>query len=141
MQQQEAQINYYRQNLHGINNKLDELAQTHDLYTTIKFSEAVTRHQQLAHRTLSLTAKVQVLKNRGYALQPEEETLRKRLESLARTLQDPGFVGRVNEIWARMTIIKEKAKLMEQDVNDLGTSVDPAQIQKMAMVRYIYMSR
>ena len=94
----------------------------------------MSRHHQLAHRTLSLSAKVQVLKNRGYALQPEEEQLRSRLENLAKTLQDPAVGGRLNEIWARMTVINQKAKQMEAEINDLNVSVDPAQIQKMALV-------
>ena len=134
MQQQEQQINHFRVNLHQINNKLNELAQIHDLHTTIKFSEALARHQQLAHRVLSLTAKVQVLKNRGYALQSDEEELRKRLENLVKAIQDPGVVGRVNEIWARMTIVKEKAKQIEVEISETGQNIDPSQIQKMALV-------
>ncbi|KAF3921507.1 hypothetical protein ABW21_db0209756 [Orbilia brochopaga] len=134
MQQQENQIKVYRATLHGINNRLVELSRNHDLKTTIKLAEAVSRHQQLAHRTLSLSAKVQVLKNRGYALQPEEEQLRKRLESLMKTVSDPGVNGRMNEIWARMQIINQKAKQMEHEINEMSVTVDPEQIQKMAIV-------
>ncbi|KAF3902061.1 hypothetical protein AA313_de0210429 [Arthrobotrys entomopaga] len=134
MQQQEHQITIYRATLHGINNRLTELSRDHDLKTTIKLAEAVSRHQQLAHRTLSLSAKVQVLKNRGYALQPEEEQLRKRLEALMKTVSDPGVNGRMNEIWARMQIINQKAKQMEHEINEIAVTVDPEQIQKMATV-------
>ncbi|KAK6528699.1 hypothetical protein TWF694_003941 [Orbilia ellipsospora] len=134
MQQQEHQITIYRATLHGINNRLTELSRDHDLKTTIKLAEAVSRHQQLAHRTLSLSAKVQVLKNRGYALQPEEEQLRKRLEALMKTISDPGVNGRMNEIWARMQIINQKAKQMEHEINEIAVTVDPEQIQKMAAV-------
>ncbi|KAJ6262177.1 hypothetical protein Dda_2982 [Drechslerella dactyloides] len=134
MQQQENQIKVYRATLHGINNRLVELSRNHDLKTTIKLAEAVSRHQQLAHRTLSLSAKVQVLKNRGYALQPEEEQLRKRLEALMKTVSDPGVNGRMNEIWARMQIINQKAKQMEHEINEMSVTVDPEQIQKMAAV-------
>ncbi|KAF3918885.1 hypothetical protein ABW20_dc0103684 [Dactylellina cionopaga] len=134
MQQQENQIVIYRATLHGINNRLIELSRNHDLKTTIKLAEAVSRHQQLAHRTLSLSAKVQVLKNRGYALQPEEDQLRKRLETLMKTVSDPGVNGRMNEIWARMQIINQKARQMENEINEMSVTVDPEHIQKMATV-------
>ncbi|KAK6361646.1 hypothetical protein TWF730_005364 [Orbilia blumenaviensis] len=134
MQQQENQIAVYRATLHSINNRLTELSRNHDIKTTIKLAEAVSRHQQLAHRTLSLSAKVQVLKNRGYALQPEEDQLKKKLEALTKIVSDPSVNGRMNEIWARMQIINQKAKQMEHEINEMSVTVDPEQIQKMATV-------
>ncbi|RVD88496.1 uncharacterized protein DFL_002679 [Arthrobotrys flagrans] len=134
MQQQENQIAIYRATLHGINNRLTELSRNHDIKTTIKLSEALSRHQQLAHRTLSLSAKVQVLKNRGYALQPEEDQLKKKLETLTKMVSDPSVNGRMNEIWARMQIINQKAKQMEHEISEMSVTVDPEQIQKMATV-------
>ncbi|KAK6521147.1 hypothetical protein TWF506_001378 [Arthrobotrys conoides] len=134
MQQQENQIAAYRMSLHSINNRLTELSRNHDIKTTIKLSEALARHQQLAHRTLSLSAKVQVLKNRGYALQPEEDQLKKKLEALTKMVSDPSVNGRMNEIWARMQIINQKAKQMEHEISEMSVTVDPEQIQKMATV-------
>ncbi|KAK6534297.1 hypothetical protein TWF281_005625 [Arthrobotrys megalospora] len=134
MQQQENQIAIYRATLHSINNRLTELSRNHDIKTTIKLAEAVSRHQQLAHRTLSLSAKVQVLKNRGYALQPEEDQLKKKLEALTKIVSDPSVNGRMNEIWARMQIINQKAKQMEHEISEMSVTVDPEQIQKMATV-------
>ncbi|KAK6351127.1 hypothetical protein TWF718_004298 [Orbilia javanica] len=134
MQQQENQIAIYRATLHSINNRLTELSRNHDIKTTIKLAEAVSRHQQLAHRTLSLSAKVQVLKNRGYALQPEEDQLKKKLEALTKMVSDPSVNGRMNEIWARMQIINQKAKQMEHEISEMSVTVDPEQIQKMATV-------
>ncbi|KAK6503032.1 hypothetical protein TWF481_008067 [Arthrobotrys musiformis] len=134
MQQQENQITIYRATLHSINNRLTELSRNHDIRTTIKLAEALSRHQQLAHRTLSLSAKVQVLKNRGYALQPEEDQLKKKLEALTKMVSDPSVNGRMNEIWARMQIINQKAKQMEHEISEMSVTVDPEQIQKMATV-------
>lgn len=57
-----------------------------------------------------------MLKNRGYALQPEEEQLKKRLEVLHRHVFDPSITGRVNEIWARMTVVRERARMMEGEL-------------------------
>ena len=84
---------------------------------SIKLEDCRRRHIALARRALALAAQVQVLKNRGYALQPEEEQLKKRLESLAKQVYDPAIMGRVNEIWARMTVIREKARQMSEEVS------------------------
>lgn len=83
----------------------------------------------LARRALSLAAKVQVLKNRGYALQPEEEMLKKRLEGLAKNVQDPAATGRMNEIWARMMVVQEKARVMEESMGKVEIVWDENQLQ------------
>ncbi|KAL7275323.1 hypothetical protein RUND412_001725 [Rhizina undulata] len=126
---QETTVMLYRGRLHEIQNKLATLQNHHDLQTSIKLEDCRRRHTALARRALSLAAKVQVLKNRGYALQPEEEQLKKRLEALAKGVQDPAVWGRVNEIWARMVVVSEKAKLMEEQVGKVENVWDEKQLQ------------
>jgi hypothetical protein len=75
------------------------------------------------------------LKNRGYALQPEEEALKKRLEGLAKTVQDPAATGRMNEIWARMMVVQEKAKVMEENLGKVEIVWDENQLQTAGRVR------
>ena len=106
--------------LHQIQEKLNALSQKHDLVTSIKLEDCRRRHIALARRALALAAQVQVLKNRGYALQPEEEQLKKRLEGLSKQVYDPAIMGRVNEIWARMTVVRERAKQMAEAVERGG---------------------
>jgi nuclear pore complex protein Nup54 len=44
---------------------------------------------------------VQLLKNKGYSLSPEEEVLISRLKAMENDLEKPSiFRGRLNEIWA-----------------------------------------
>ncbi|KTW28098.1 hypothetical protein T552_01959 [Pneumocystis carinii B80] len=114
VQLQEQQVTAYRVRMHEIINKLKELSQKHDLSTTVKISDATLRHLELSRRSLALAAKVQILKGRGYALQPEEENLKQRLIELSKSLNDPGVFGKVNELWARMTFVREKAKSIEE---------------------------
>ena len=94
--QQKQQVNAYRTLLHQILDKLNTLQQKHDLATSIKLEDCRRRHTALARRALSLAAQVQVLKNRGYALQPEEEMLKKKLDGLWRQVSDPAVNGSVN---------------------------------------------
>jgi nuclear pore complex protein Nup54 len=92
----------------------------------------------LARRALSLAAKVQVLKNRGYALQPEEEMLKKRLEGLAKMVQDPAVTGRMNEIWARMMVVQEKARVMEESMGKVDIVWDENQLQTAGRVKNLF---
>jgi hypothetical protein len=137
VQAQEKTVNQFRLTLHGIQEKLNQIQTQHDLSTSIKLEDCRRRHQALAKRALSLAAKVQVLKNKGYALQPEEEALKKRLEGLARTVQDPATTGRMNEIWARMMVVQEKAKAMEESMGKVEIVWDEQQLQVTGKVRIL----
>lgn len=107
---QEQQVTAYRVRMHEVNSKLDELTNKHDLVTTVKIAEMRARHQRLVNRTVALAAVTQVLRNRGYVLKPEEEVLRKNLEELYARVTDPAVFGRINEIWARMSVLREQAR-------------------------------
>ncbi|CCX04250.1 nucleoporin complex subunit 54-domain-containing protein [Pyronema domesticum] len=126
---QEKQVLLFRTELHNIQEKLNAIQSRHDLTTSIKLEDCRRRHVALARRALSLAAKVQVLKNRGYALQPEEEMLKKRLEGLAKLVQDPAAAGRMNEIWARMMVVQEKARAMEESMGKVEIVWDENQLQ------------
>jgi nuclear pore complex protein Nup54 len=136
---QESQVAAYRQRMHEINSKLDELTTRHDLYTSVKVQEMKTRHSKLSQRTLSLAVKLQVLRNRGYVLRPEEEVLKNKLEQLSKRIVDPAVFGRINEIWARMSVLREKAMLLKESVNEYGRlsldwERDDEQLEKLAKV-------
>lgn len=124
----------FRYRLHEIQNKLTALQSRHDLVTSIKQEDCRRRHTALARRALSLAAKVQVLKNRGYALQTDEELLKKRLEGLAREVGDPAVRGRVNEIWARMMVVSEQARKMEESVGKVEIVWDQKQLETAGKV-------
>lgn len=126
---QENQVQIFRAELHAIQEKLNTIQTRHDLTTSVRLEDCRRRHMALARRALSLASKVQVLKNRGYALQPEEEALKKRLEGLAKTVQDPAATGRMNEIWARMMVVQEKAKVMEENLGKVEIVWDENQLQ------------
>lgn len=131
---QEQQVNSFRVALHDIQSKLEAIQNRHDLTTSTKLEDCRRRHIALSRRALSLAARVQVLKNRGYALQPEEEELKKRLDGLARLINDPANSGRMNEIWARMQVVTERARVMEESLSKVEIVWDDKQLQVAAKV-------
>jgi nuclear pore complex protein Nup54 len=100
--------------MHEIVGKISELQKSHDLTTSPKIESARDKLITLAHRTLRLAAKVQVLKSRGYALRPEEEVLKERLMLLEKELKDPDSFGRVGEIWARLGAVKQRLAFLSR---------------------------
>jgi len=46
--------------------------------------------------------------------------LKKKLDALSKSVFDPSIVGRVNEIWARMMVVRERARMMEGELEMKG---------------------
>ena len=115
--------------LHEINDGLTNLLQKHDLEISTRATECRRRHVRLSHQCLRLASKVQVLRNRGYAMDSAEEDLRKKLLALEKTVFDPELNGRAEEIWARMVSIRERGRLLQREFEKSGRSL-PAEPRK-----------
>lgn len=106
--------------LHEINNCLTALLSRHDLEISVKIADCRRKHQVLSQRCLALAAKTQVLRNRGYAMDEDEEELKKKLVQLERSVFDPSLNGRAEEIWARMLGIRERSKRLQIEMERSG---------------------
>lgn len=134
--------------LHEINNGLTTLLRKHDLQISVRAVECRRKHMRLSHQCLKLAAKVQVLKNRGYALDSAEEMLREKLLKLERTVFDPALNGRAEEIWARMVSVRERGRQLQREVEraqavvgeDQGSSLDEEVMKKAKKVCWTYLS-
>ncbi|KAM3423631.1 hypothetical protein BST61_g1053 [Cercospora zeina] len=113
-----------RSRLHEMNNSLSAVMDAHQQRITVKIAAAKRQHQVLSQRCLRLAVKVQVLRNRGYALDAQEEGLRKTLINLERQVADPSFIGREDEIWARMVALRERARWLEEEGKRVAAQVD-----------------
>ncbi|BFZ55527.1 hypothetical protein PYCC9005_002568 [Savitreella phatthalungensis] len=120
VQSQEQQVYAYRVRMNECAAKLDELANRHALHASPKLSAARQRQQELARRALALAAKTQVLKCRGYALRPEEEQLRQRLRDLQERANRPDTLGRLDDVWAKMTLLKQRQKQISKEIEADG---------------------
>jgi nuclear pore complex protein Nup54 len=118
---QQQNLAHYNARLHEINNSLSLMLQTHDTKTSIRAMDARRRHTVLKQRCLALATKVQVLRNRGYALGGDEEDLKTKLQALERGVSDPGLGARGEEIWARMLTVQERAKLLKAELEKSGS--------------------
>jgi nuclear pore complex protein Nup54 len=118
---QQQNLAHYNARLHEINNSLSLMLQNHDTKTSIRAMDARRKHMVLKQRCLALATKVQVLRNRGYAMGGDEEDLKSKLQALERAVSDPGLGARGEEIWARMLTVQERAKLLKAELEKSGS--------------------
>ncbi|KAL9596176.1 MAG: hypothetical protein Q9179_004713 [Wetmoreana sp. 5 TL-2023] len=115
--------------LHEINNGLTEMLRRHDLEISVRAAEARKRHLRLNQQCTRLATKVQVLRNRGYAMDSAEEELKKKLLALERRVMDPALNGRGEEIWARMVSVRERGRQLQREFEKTGRSLPQKQQQ------------
>ena len=127
LQNQHLAAQALRNRLHDINTCLAERLATHDTKTTGRTRQVRQKHQALSRRCLALAAKVQVLRNRGYALDRTEEELRQKLAQVENLAFSPVLYGRQEEIWARLAVIRERVDQITLDSNALGAATVQAQ--------------
>lgn len=119
---QRIAIGLFNQKLHEINNCLDAILSKHDLDWSVKMIEARRKHDLLRRRTLVLARKVQVLRNRGYALSGDEDELRIKLETMERSVQDPAVNARLDELWSRLIFLRQQAQVLQAELAKKGLS-------------------
>lgn len=122
-QRQRDFLTMMQSRLHEINDCLTGLLSKHDLNLSVKIADCRRKHIILSKRCLSLAAKTQILRNRGYAMDEAEEQLKKKLVELERAVFDPSLNGRAEEIWARMLAIHEHSKRLQVEIDRAGVNV------------------
>lgn len=106
--------------LHAINGSLDAILAKHDLETSVRALNAKRKHALIRQRCLAIASKVQVLRNRGYALDTDEDELKSKLEALDRGLADPSLSARTEELWSRLIMLRRHADNLREEVNQRG---------------------
>lgn len=118
---QQTNLAFFNNQLHQINDSLTKMLQDHDTKTSIRAMDAKRKHMVLKQRCLALATKVQILRNRGYAMGGDEEDLRTKLTALEKGISDPGLGARAEEIWARMITVQERARLLRSEIEKSGS--------------------
>lgn len=118
---QQRNLSNFNVRLHEINSSLTKMMQEHETKTSIRTIDARRKHVVLKQRCLALATKVQVLRNRGYAMAGDEEDLRTKLLALEKNVTDPGLGARGEEIWARMLIVQDRARTLRNEIEKSGT--------------------
>ncbi|KAF2033452.1 nucleoporin Nup44 [Setomelanomma holmii] len=127
IRQQAAAVTALRTRLHEINNSLTVLKDTHELNVASRITEAKRNHIVFTQRTLALATKVQILRNRGYVMDQQEEELKKKLIELEKKTFDPVLGGRQEEIWARMSGVRERARILQEETEKVGKTLENQQ--------------
>ncbi|OAL01756.1 hypothetical protein IQ06DRAFT_325269 [Phaeosphaeriaceae sp. SRC1lsM3a] len=127
IRQQAAAVTALRTRLHEINNSLTLLKDAHELNVASRITEAKRKHIVFTQRTLALATKVQILRNRGYVMDQQEEELKKKLADLEKQTFDPVLGGRQEEIWARMSGVRERARILQAETEKVGKSIESQQ--------------
>jgi nuclear pore complex protein Nup54 len=121
---QQRALGTFNAKLHEINASLDAILSRHDLDTSLRTLAARRRHAQLGRRCLALAAKVQVLRNRGYALSGDEDDLQTKLRAVERGMQDPALSARMEELWSRMIVLRGYAEGLRAEIARRGIKED-----------------
>ncbi|KAI0017926.1 nucleoporin complex subunit 54-domain-containing protein [Xylariomycetidae sp. FL0641] len=118
---QKSVLSNYRQALHAINASLDAILSQNDLQISVRAVNARRRHGILRQRCLVLASKVQVLRNKGYSLDKEEDELKMKLEKLDNDLSDPALSARTEELWTRLISLKGYADNLRIEIERRGS--------------------
>ncbi|CAI4515291.1 BDN_1c_G0021040.mRNA.1.CDS.1 [Saccharomyces cerevisiae] len=90
--------------------KSTQLQQKHELDTASRILKAQSRNVEIEKRILKLGTQLATLKNRGLPLGIAEEKMWSQFQTLLQRSEDPAGLGKTNELWARLAILKERAK-------------------------------
>ncbi|MCJ1254361.1 hypothetical protein MMC24_002176 [Lignoscripta atroalba] len=120
---QEEHLKVLHGRVYEINNGLTDLLRRHDLDISTRTTECRRRHNRISQKCLALATKVQVLRNRGYAMDSAEEELRQKLLVLERSVFDPALNGRGEEIWARMVSVRERGRQLQLEFERAGRNM------------------
>jgi nuclear pore complex protein Nup54 len=113
---QQQNLASFNQKLHEINNSLEAMLSRHDLILSVRALDAKRKHTVLKQRALALATKVQILRNKGYNMEHDEQHLKEKLQGLERQVCDPGLSARAEEIWARMVGVRERARVLKEEI-------------------------
>lgn len=114
-------ITEFNNKLHAINSSLDAILSRHDLEHTMRALKARRRHAELSKRCLVLASRVQVLRNRGYALSGDEDELKQKLQKIDKSIEDPALSARLEELWSRLIILRGYAANLQEEVSKPGS--------------------
>jgi len=114
---QKRAISEFNTRLHQVNSSLDAILQRHELETEVRALAARRRQTAINERCLALAARVQILRNRGYALSGDEDDLNRRLQKLEREVQDPAVGAREEELWSRLIVLRGYSDRLNKELD------------------------
>ncbi|KAL3232375.1 Nucleoporin NUP57 [Nakaseomyces bracarensis] len=109
--------------LNQILDKSTQLQQTHSFDTAARIMKVQARNVQIEKRILKLGTQLAILKNRRLPLTIAEEKMWGQFQELLKHSNDPAGLGKTNELWARLTVLKERAKTISDQLDSKLTII------------------
>ncbi|CCH60192.1 hypothetical protein TBLA_0C03910 [Henningerozyma blattae CBS 6284] len=97
--------------------KTTQLQQKHELDTAARILKAQSRNIEIERRILRLGSQIAILKSRGLPLSISEEKLWTQFQTLLDRSRDPAGLGKTNELWARLAVLKERTKAISDQLD------------------------
>lgn len=85
--------------------------------TASRILKAQTRNVKIQQRILKLGSYLAILKSKGLPLSVAEENMWTEYEKLLKRSNDPAGLGKSNELWARLSVLKERAKTISDQLD------------------------
>lgn len=98
--------------------KNTQLHQRHELDTAARILKVQSRNVQIEKRILKLGSHLAILKNRGLPMSINEEKMWSQFKTLLKRSEDPAGLGKTNELWARLSVLKERAKNISDQLDN-----------------------
>ncbi|CEP60333.1 FG-nucleoporin NUP57 LALA0_S01e08350g [Lachancea lanzarotensis] len=103
--------------LNQVLEKLIQLSQKHDLETASRILKAQSRNVKIQQRIIKLGSQLAILKSKGLPLSVGEEKMWLEYEKLLKRSNDPAGLGKNNELWARLSVLKERSKTISDQLD------------------------
>ncbi|KAK5781871.1 FG-nucleoporin NUP57 PWA37_000835 [Arxiozyma heterogenica] len=98
--------------------KNTQLQQRHELDTAARILKVQSRNIQIERRILKLGSQLAILKNKGLPMSISEEKMWNQFKNLLKRSEDPAGLGKTNELWARLSVLKERAKTISDQLDN-----------------------
>jgi len=118
---QDKQSQAHKIKLEQLNQKMKEVRRKHAIETVVKLQEYKRRHVDLTQRVIQFLKYAQILRNKGFSIESDEEALRSKLETVQSHLQQSEqFHGKLNQLWAQLQLVRESSRIYGGQDGDKG---------------------
>ncbi|KAH3665511.1 hypothetical protein OGAPHI_003697 [Ogataea philodendri] len=109
--------------LNNINTSLTNYGDKHDLDSLNRLTQCKIKQKQLNLKLLRIAINLTVLKYKGYQLTNDEEKLISQFKELVNSVDDPIGLNRSNELWARLSNLKQRLINMNISIESIDASM------------------
>ncbi|KAH8547657.1 nucleoporin complex subunit 54-domain-containing protein [Umbelopsis sp. PMI_123] len=116
--------------------KMKEVRRKHTIETVVKLQEYKRRHIDLTQRVIQFLKYAQILRNKGFSIESDEEALRAKLENVQSHLhQSEQFHGKLNQLWAQLQLVRESNRIYGGTEDGKGwTSISEKDMETISRV-------